>query len=136
MDSIGSKQNHITGSGYPMGAVRTGDGVQFTTCLTFKKTLELLIYNKKGDVIDHVNMADHVAFCGTCSCIVKGQWDDNSYCYEVDGIRTSDPFMSNSTALRKFGDDKAQLDNGRIYEEGFDWGDDRPLHIPYNDVIA
>ena len=118
-----------------MGAVRTDDGIQFTTCICYKRTLELIIYNAKGDVIDHVNMADHKTLCGTCSCIADVP-DDISYCYEADGVRVFDPFATDSTALRKFGDAKAVIDNCRIAKDDFDWEDDAPLNIAFNDVVA
>ena len=119
-----------------MGAVRIGDGVQFTTCMKYNRTLELVICNEKGDVIDHVNMADHATYNGTRSCVVKSLPADISYCYEADGIRTSDPFRRNSTAERKFGDAKGVIDHGKLYSPDFDWEGDGPLYIPFNDVIA
>ena len=59
-----------------------------------------------------------------------------SYCYEADGIRKFDAFARNSTALRRFGDGKGAVDNGLIYNDSFDWGDDRPLSLAFNDIIA
>ncbi len=131
-----SSDNHITGTGYPMGAVRTNEGVQFTTCIKYNRTLELVIFGSKGDVIDHVNMADHVTYNGTRSCTVTDIDDDISYCYEVDGVRKSDPFRRNSTAVRKFADGKGAIDLAKLYVDDFEWEGDRPLYIPFNDVIA
>ena len=136
-DQIKQGQKHKTGSGYPMGAVITSEGVQFTTCMPCKKTLDLVVYNAEGTAIDHVNMLDHRLGNGTCSVLVAGEWgDDLSYCYESDGLKVSDPFMMDSTALRKFGDDKSSADNGKPYRNDFDWEGDTPLHIPFNNVIA
>ncbi len=134
-DNTGSKLNHVTGVGYPMGAVPSSDGIQFTTCIPYKRTLELLIYNEKGDMIDHVNMDAHRAANGTCSCVVNVP-GNISYCYEADGIRVFDTFARNSTSSRKFGDGKGAVDNGKIYTDSFDWGDDKPLSLAFNDIIA
>ena len=129
--------NHKTGSGFPMGTHRVCGGVQFTANLPFKQTFKLLIYNESCDVVDHVNMPDHKVPSGVCSVIVEGDLPkDWSYAYETDGIKTTDPFMMNSTAARKFGDDKAEYDNGRLYIDDFDWQDDILPDIPYNDIVS
>ncbi len=129
-------QNHITGSGFPMGVAKVKGGVQFTTCLSYKHTLELVIYGNMDEVTDHVNMADHVTHPSTESVVIGGLSDDFSYCYEVDGKRVTDPFMKSSTALRKFGDADALLDNGKLYRDDFDWEDDELPNTGYNKVIA
>ncbi len=136
-ENKGPSKNHITGSGYPMGAVRTNDGVQFSTCMKYNRTLELVIFNKAGDMIDHVNMADHVTYNGTRSCIVSNLPEDIAYCFEIDGVRVSDPFRRNSTAVRRFGDAKGAIDLAKLYpKEPFEWEGDGPLYIPFNEVIA
>ena len=130
-------QNHRTGSGFPMGAVELTDGVQFSACIPFRKTLDLIVYDAAGSVIDHVNMTDHRTGCGTYSVVIGKKWQDgSSYCYEADGVKVSDPFMKDSVAVRKFGDEKTPVDNARLYRDDFEWEGDMPLHIPYNNVIA
>lgn len=119
-----------------MGAAKVKDGIQFTGCLPYRNTLELIIFSGKGEVRDHVNMLDHMLPSGVFSCVVKGLGEEFSYCYETDGVRVQDPFMKASTALRRFGDADAVPDNGKLYNDDFDWGDDVPLCIPYNRVIA
>lgn len=129
--------NHKTGSGFPMGAHRVGGGVQFTAKLPFKQTFKLLIYNEACDVVDHVNMPEHRVSSGVCSVIVEGDFPkDWSYAYETDGIKTTDPFMMNSTAARKFGDDKTEYDNGKLYCGDFDWQDDTLPDISYNNIVS
>ena len=132
-----SEKDHMTGCGYPMGTKFVHDGVMFTTCIPFKHSLRLIIYNTKGDVVDHINMTDHMISSGVYSCIRKGHWqDDWSYCYEADGVRVVDPFMKNSTAKRRFGDDSIPFDNGRLYVRDFDWEKDSMPNIPFNEVVA
>ncbi len=130
-------ENHTTGSGFPMGAVKTPAGIQFTTSLPFKHTLKLIVYNKKGEQTDHVDMTEHRISSGLYSCIVKNTADeDSSYSYEADGARVSDPFMKDSTALRRFGDDKAPVDCAKVYKDDFDWKDDTRPDIPYERLVA
>ncbi|MBO4904780.1 MAG: hypothetical protein J5367_06120 [Lachnospiraceae bacterium] len=130
-------KNHKTGSGYPLGACPTENGVMFSAYLPYRKSFELIIFNSRGEIKDHVNMLDHMLASGVVSCIVEGPWEeDDSYCFEIDGVRTSDPFMRNSTALRKFGDHVSDIDNGRLCLRDFDWEGDDILHIPYDRVIA
>ncbi|MCR5474161.1 MAG: hypothetical protein K6F28_03045 [Lachnospiraceae bacterium] len=136
-DKIGKRQIHTSGCGFPMGAVKMAEGVQFSVALPYRNTLELFIFNDQGKVIDHVNMPDHALASGVCSCLIHGKLPDGfSYAYEADGIKVCDPFMKNSTAARKFGDAEGTLDNAKLYEAEFDWGDDRPLCLPYNSIIA
>ncbi len=130
-------QNHKTGFGFPLGAVPVPGGVQFTTCISYKHTLELLIYDGRGEVIDHINMLEYEKASGVCSCVVEGIWPESgSYCYEADGKRCTDPFMRSSTALRRFGDAYAAIDNGMIDADDFNWEDDTIPHIPYNLIVA
>ena len=130
-------RNHKTGSGYPLGAHRTENGVMFSAYLPYRRSFELIIYDSRGQVKDHVNMLDHVTASGVMSCVIEGKWDaDDSYCYEIDGVRASDPFMRSSAAVRKYGDHVAPSDNGKLYSPDFDWDGDEILHLPYDQVIA
>lgn len=120
-----------------MGAVRTRDGIRFTTDVSFRNTLELIIYNKDNEVIDHVNMPEHRVASGLFSCEVKGLDDiDISYCYEADGRKVRDPFMTDSTAKRSFGDAGAPHDAAKVMSNDFDWEDDVFPNIPFCDIIA
>jgi len=119
-----------------MGTKQLHDGVQFTANLPFRHSLELIIFDKKGDVIDHINMKEHETPSGSYSCIRIGDFTDCSYCYEADGIRVCDPFMKNSTAKRKYADADSPLDAAKLYNREFDWEEDKPLHLPYNDIVS
>ena len=126
----------MTGSGFLMGAVKTDGKVQFTTAIPFKHTLELVIYDADNKVIDHVGMQQHAVSPQVYSCIINGLPEDFSYCYEADGKRVADPFMKNSTAVRKFGDADSPIDNAKVYSDDFDWEEDTLPHIPFNLVAA
>ena len=67
-------KNHMTGSGFPMGAVLTHQGVQFSTCIDFRKTLELIMFDASGNAIDHVNMTDHRTDAGSYSARFHSAW--------------------------------------------------------------
>lgn len=130
-------QNHRTGCGFPMGASRIEDGVQFTTGISFRKTLDLIVYNASGEVIDHVDMLAHKMPSGVYSCVIKGKWDKgNSYVYEADGVRVVDPFMSASKAKRRYGEGELSDDAAMIADDDYDWEDDKLPGIPYNEVIS
>ncbi len=136
-DNKRQSENHKAGSGFPMGAVRVSDGIQFTTDLPCKHTLNLIIYSKDNEMIDRVDMNAYRTPSGIFSCVIIDIGDkDWSYAYEADGVRVADPFMMDSTAQRKFGDDKAALDNAKLYVDDFDWKDDKNPAIPYDKVVA
>ncbi len=137
MHTGSSNSNHKTGCGYPLGTYTVSGGVQFTAHIPFKHTLELIIYNGSGDAADHVNMADHTVSEGTYSVIIEEPLPrDWSYVYEADGAVVPDPFMMNSTAARKFGDDKAAPDRARLYQDDYDWEDDVLPALAYNEIVA
>ena len=120
-----------------MGAVRICDGVQFTTAISFRNTLELIIYNKDNEVIDHVNMPDHRVASGLFSCVIEGMCDkDFSYCYEADGRKIPDPFMTDCVARRAFGDAQKDPDTAKVAVQDFDWEDDVFPNRPFSDIIA
>lgn len=129
-------KNHKTGSGYPLGAHQTENGVMFSAYLPYRRSFELIIYDGRGQVKDHVNMLDHLTSSGLSSVIVEGLCKEDSYCYEIDGKRTGDPFMKDSAATRKFGDHESPFDNAKVYTPDFDWDGDAILHIPYDQIIA
>ena len=133
---IETGQNHKTGCAFPMGAKLTREGVQFTTDLSFRNSLKLIIFDNKGQEIDHINMKDHKTPSGLFSCVRYGDLSGCSYCYEADGIRKQDPYMMDSVADRRYADASAPLDNARVYVRDFEWENDRPLHIPYDLVMA
>ncbi len=136
-DNTKQAENHTLGSGYPLGAVEVSEGIRFTTSLPFKHTLQLIVYNRKGEPMDHVDMTKYRVSTGIYSCVIKNlKAEECSYAYEADGKRVCDPFMKDCIAARKFGDDKAPLDNARVYVPDFDWGSDAALNIPYDRVIA
>ncbi len=134
-NQIESGQNHITGRGYPMGAISVKNGIQYTAHFLFRNSLKLIIFDEKGEVIDHINMKDHEVSSGIYSCIRTGP-SGYSYCYEADGIVVSDPFMKNSTAKRRYADKDSLPDRPRVYTNGFDWEDDKLCHIPFNEIIS
>ncbi len=136
-DNAKQSENHTLGSGYPLGAVEVSEGIRFTASLPFKHTLQLIVYNRKGEPMDHVDMTKYCVSTGIYSCVIKNlKAKECSYAYEADGKRVCDPFMKDSIAARKFGDDKSPIDNAKVYVPDFDWGGDAPLNIPYDRVIA
>ncbi|MBQ6128723.1 MAG: hypothetical protein IJI51_03595 [Lachnospiraceae bacterium] len=134
--TISQGHNHRTGNGFPIGALPIPGGVMFTTCIPFRNSLELFIYNKDHDIIDRINMKSHETSTGVYSCIVEGDWEDGyGYSYEADGIKVSDPFMMNTPAVRRFPSGDEPFISS-VYTYDFDWEEDKLPHHQYKDIIS
>ena len=130
------EQKHIKGNGFTMGAIPLQGKVMFTTCIPYRHTLELFIYNKNREVIDRIDMTAYETAAGLCSCIVEGKWDKGwGYSYEADGVRVPDPFMMNTATVQSF-PSGSNPPLAAVYEDDFDWEGDQNPHIEYRDIIS
>ena len=108
----------------------------FTTCIPFRNSLELFIYNQEHDIIDRINMKSHETSTGVYSCIVEVDWKDGyGYSYEADGIKVNDPFMMNTSAVRRFPSGSEPF-IASVSRNDFDWEEDALPHHQYKDIIS
>lgn len=103
-----------------------------------KSSISLLIYNSDaGDIKLRVDMDESYKTGDIFSCMISEIGLDKSlYCYECEGKKIVDPYAKTVTGCTIFGEeDNEKLHLSRVSLDLFDWEDDEPLHIPYDETI-
>lgn len=126
---------------YPMGITRTGKGFHF--CVNAQgESCNLVLFHKgtekpfmkipfpaekrQGDVWNMTVEAESFE-----------NFKDMEYCYEADAAMFPDPYGTSFTGREKWGS-LSQIKKKMktpVMEEDYDWEGDRPLLIPYSDMI-
>lgn len=116
----------------PLGVSEIGDCLNFSIAIPSGKDCVLKLY-KKGKskaefevVLTEEDAVGEVRFVS----LPKSEVEDLEYVYEVAGECYVDPY-----AKSVIEEDGMHL-RGRVTVEPYDWEEDRPLEIPYDDVIA
>ena len=116
----------------PLGVSEIGDCMNFSIAIPSGKDCVLKLY-KKGRtqaefeiVLTEEDAVGEVRFVS----LPKSEVEDLEYVYEVSGECYVDPY-----AKSVIEEDGMHL-RGRVTVEPYDWEEDRPLEIPYDDVIA
>lgn len=132
-----TKDIYTIGNGYEMGAVAVEKGVQFTVFNCSDNSFELLIYNKKHELMHRINMLDYSINRKLCSVIVSDLIGlDFTYIYLVDGKEFTDPFTKKIISTRKYKEIKSKEDESALYFDDFDWQNDKKPGFDYSDIIA
>lgn len=132
-----NKGNVITGSAYPQGAVMSDDGIQFCTSCPSERKLSLKIYDNSGKSIYNINMNEHHASGSVFSVVVKGlDHRKISYNYSVNGETVRDPYCKSLSNRRKWGEFRNRTEHCLVYDGEYDWEGDKPLKLPYNEIIG
>lgn len=131
----------VEGRPQPLGAVLENGRMNFAVSVPAGKTCELLLYkeNQKDSVQVYVMPEEEglgeVRFLAFEECEAK-QYEYN---FRVNGEICVDPFAKEISRTRVFGelpDVQMHKIRGRVTESHYDWEGDRPLKIPYHEVIA
>ena len=131
--------NLIKGKAYPYGAYVTGEGIQFCVACPMNSGLGLRIYNTQGRLLYNINMNDYAVEGSIRSVFVKGiKAGDVTYTYVKDGEIVRDPYTMRLKSRRRWGDHRNNAKNEMAvpYDPVYDWEGDRPLKLPYNEVIG
>ena len=124
-----------------LGAVLEYGRMNFAVSVPEGKTCELLLYkDSQKDSVQVYDMPEEdalgeVRFLAFEECEAK-QYEYN---FRVDGKVYVDPFAKELSRTKTFGvmpDAQMHEIRGRVTECGYDWEGDRPLKIPYHEVIA
>ena len=117
------------------GATKNGRMYNFAYECTSPQA-SLIISDGKGVEIYRVEL-DESYKTGDVFAVTLGgvSLDRYYYSYEVEGERRIDPYSKTITNCSAFGIEQENVHQSRIVLDRFDWGDDKPLHIPYEDCI-
>ena len=123
----------IKGYPLPLGITENNGIVNFSVEVASGKTCRLCIY-KKGEELPELTIelqgedaVGEVRYAALPVSRVKGR----VYNYEMDGIKTLDPYVKSYTMNVRTGEAR-----GKILMDAYDWEGDRPLNIPNYEVIA
>ncbi len=134
-----NKSNIITGRAYPYGAYVTEGGIQFCVAFPMDHKLNLKIYSSDGKTLYNINMNEYAVEGSIRSVFIKDlKADDVTYSYFKDGEQVRDPYTMRLRSRRRWGDHRPgyKLEKAAPYNRDYDWEGDRPLQLPYNEVIG
>ncbi len=118
-----------------MGASKQGKAYNFAYC-SKASSVSLLIIGSDGSVVHRFELDESYKTGDVFAVSLSGaNLDKCFYCYEVDKVRRLDPYSKTVTGCEQFGIREEQMHASRIVLDKFDWGDDRPLEIPYEDCV-
>lgn len=129
----------IQGEPLPLGVAATKEKVNFSIAVPEGKECSLLLYHP-GEAAPFASCPvtetlGEVRYLGLAESDVCGC----EYNYEIDGEITVDPYvkaLSGRERWRQETDVGAHEVRGKISTGAYDWEGDKPLEIPYHEVIA
>lgn len=123
------------------GAVKKPDGVVFQTVLEEPEKTSLLLYKKGTDeIVREIPMADKQVMGNVYAVKVPGvDARKHEYNYRIGTKVLQDPCAAVIRGREKFGEpvqngDGHQIRCGFAFD-AYDWQDDAPLRIPYEDAV-
>lgn len=121
----------MTGYPLPLGASVKDDVVNFSVAVESGKKCNLCIYKKENEVPEYTielleeNAMGEVRYVA----IPKEAIENMEYNYEVNGEYMIDPYVKSVAEYSDF-------TRGRILLDEYDWEEDKPLGLPYHEIIA
>ena len=116
----------------PLGVAEYETYVNFAVEAEREETCRLLLYRKGEEIPEEeilfpeTNVVGNVHFLA----LPKEKAEGREYQYEIGGQIVTDP---HATCVLQIGEGNAR---SRVLEDSYDWEGDKPLEIPYNEVIA
>ncbi len=127
------------GTALPLGISVTEDKINFSVSVPGGKACKLLIY-EKGKQAPCASFEMEKSVGDVYSLCVQNPADKRlEYVYEIDGQTMIDPYANGLGGREVWrGDTVSEPTSVRavISQESYDWEGDRPLQLPYQDVIA
>ncbi len=127
------------GSLQGQGVRKLGGDICFTVAVPDKKTCSLLLYKKgKKEVEASIPMESSIRYGDLRSVLVKGlPTEKYEYNYRIEEQVVTDPYACHITGREHFGKPvKEEELRGRIISDNYDWEDDKPLMLPFEEVVA
>ena len=124
---------------YPMGVTRTENGFHF--CVAAEGTgCNLVLFRKgKEKPFKTIPFPASQRQGNVWEMTLEGDsFDEVEYCYESDGKLFADPYGRAFTGREKWGSfsQAGKLMKSPVEDSGYDWEGDRPLEIPYSDMVV
>ena len=129
----------VKGQPFPLGVEKIENRINFSLSAPSGKSVNLLLYRERSSEPDEVVKME--SSVGEVRCIALEKVDGSLlfYNYEINGEIIADPYVKAISGKHAWGEKKKICMHeirGKIYEKEFEWEEDKPLEIPYEDVIA
>lgn len=125
---------------YPLGASVLENGVNFSVAVEQGKKCELLLYKAEGkSPFWNIEMKEEPNHGMLRAIQVEGlkpeEWEYN---FRIDGAECLDPYVRAVSGKKNWGEplEEGKVPRGRIVVDDYDWEEDAPLQIPYEEVVA
>lgn len=115
----------------PLGVTVRGNEVHFSVAVESGKTCHLCFYKEnkqKPEVRLELSEEDAVGEV-RCVALDKAEVEGLEYQYEIDGRCMLDPYVKSVVEYEG-------ITYGKVLPDGYDWEDDKPLELPYHEVVA
>ncbi|WP_347559723.1 hypothetical protein [Clostridium sp. AM58-1XD] len=123
---------------YPMGTARTEDGFHFCVAAEGESCSLLLFQKGKEKPFQKLPFPAEQRMGNVWSMTVAGDSFTNvEYCYEAGGKLFPDPYGTSFTGREKWGSlsQVKKVMKTPLKEELYEWDGDKPLEIPYTDMV-
>lgn len=116
----------------PLGVSEYETYVNFAVEAEREETCRLLLYRKGEEMPEETILFPETNVVGNVHFLAlpKEKAEGREYQYEISGQIVTDP---HATSVLQVGEGNAR---SRVLEDSYDWEGDKPLEIPYNEVIA
>ena len=117
---------------FPLGVSEKNGEINFSVAVPCGKDCVLKLYKREEEqpeievVLSEEDAVGEVRFVSFPKALVKGL----EYHYIIDGEMCVDPYAKSVI------EEEGKHVRGRIYLDKYEWEGDRPLNIPYHEVIA
>ncbi len=123
------------------GVRKLGKDISFTVAVPDKKRCSLLLYEKGSrEVAASIPMGSSVRFGDMRSLLVeKLPAEAYEYNYLIDGQVITDPYAPALAGRELWGASEPEEEGalrGRLCFEEYDWGKDKPLHLPWEEIVG
>ena len=141
--AVGKEQTmeKTTGRPQPFGAAVEQDRINFSVQVPRGKECALLLYRKgKTRPEARFEMPEEEGVGEVRFLAVQGiDAEKYEYNFEINGEVTIDPYVRELTGKKVFGQERdlaAHEIRGKLVSREYDWGDDRRLHLRWDEVVA
>lgn len=121
------------------GVRKLGEDICFTVAVPDKTACSLLLYKKgKKEVEASIPMEGSKRYGDLRSVLVKGlPAEKYEYNYKIEERVVTDPYARRITGRESFGKPVKEPElRGRIISDDYDWEGDRPLMLPFEEIVA
>ncbi len=119
------------GSPLPLGVTEYEDYVNFAVEVKADASCNLALYKKGSDKpVEKILLSNHDAVGNVrFVALPKSKVKEKEYLYEIDGKPVLDPYAKSALTYE-------DGTRAMVLHRAYDWEGDKPLHIPYHEVVA